>query len=69
MYKLAKIMEKLWLILAIFATCYAIYMVYTEGYEASKTYILVALVTFLWYFVRNNLRRRIESSIKKQEGE
>ena len=62
-------MEKLWLVLAIFATCYAIWEVYKNGFQQSKNYILVAIVTFVWYFVRNNLRKRIENTIEKNDRE
>ena len=63
--KVARVMEKVWLVLAIVLGIFAAYKTYDEGFDSGRMYILMFVIAIIWYTVRVGLRKRMEAKMNE----
>jgi len=64
--KFTLFMEKLWLVIAILTSIYAIYMIFSGETLNSMEYVL-PIVAFVLFYTRRTIRRKLESAASNQD--
>ncbi len=59
-----RIAEWFWLAAIVVALVAAVHAIYTEGWEAGRTVLIIPAVASVWYGFRRRFRKRLE----KQQG-
>lgn len=67
MNKMNKIVENLWLVLAIIAMGFAIFMLATKGWDKGATSLVFPLLCGVWYGFRRTMRKRMERNTMRNE--
>lgn len=70
--KINKGLEYFWLGITVVCTAIAAYVIYTDGYDESKWYLLFPLLALAMYIMRRGLRKRFEAQVQRfreQEAE
>ncbi len=66
--KITLLMEKFWLVVAILTTCYALYLFFS-GHEVRTIEYVFPIITFVLFFTRRSMRKRIEAVGNYEEKE
>lgn len=67
--KINKGLEYFWLAMTVVCTGIAAYVIYTQGYDESKWYLLFPLLALAMYVMRRGLRKRFEAQVKRFQEE
>lgn len=59
-FKLSKITEKIWLILAIMALLYGGYKFYESGFNHARQFLIVGIICLLVFGVKYAFRKKVE---------
>ncbi|HEY0977155.1 MAG TPA: hypothetical protein VGE21_06755 [Flavobacteriales bacterium] len=67
MEKVARIMERFWLVLAVLTALWAVYVMATRGMEQGKVWIWFPLVCAAMWWYRRFMRGRMEQWARREE--
>lgn len=62
-----KIMEIFWLSLAGITSLIVVYLLFTDGWDKNKFYLVFPAICFAMFFARRFMRRRMEKHLKWME--
>ena len=68
MRKLNKFMEHFWLAVAIGTALAALWVVYTDGFDAAKNWFWFPGIALAMYFMRRFMRGRLEALDDRHKG-
>lgn len=63
--KINKGLEYFWLVITVACAGFAAYVIYTDGYDESKWYLLFPLLALAMYIMRRGLRKRFEAQLQR----
>ena len=63
--KINKGLEYFWLVITVACAAFAAYVIYTDGYDESKWYLLFPLLALAMYVMRRGLRKRFEAQLQR----
>ena len=67
--KINKGLEYFWLAMTVVCASIAAYVIYTNGYDESKWYLLFPLLALAMYVMRRGLRKRFEAQLQRHREE
>lgn len=59
-YKVARVMEKVWLVIAILSIIFAIYHTVKYGFQEGKMFILISIGICIYYGLKVKMRKSFE---------
>ena len=62
-----KFLEKFWLVIAIIATLVTLYLMFQDGIEPAKYYILLTGMVWAMFLIRRGIRIRLEKIDKERK--
>lgn len=67
MEKITKFFIHFWLAVTIASLVYALYMIYSHGWEEGARNLFIPFIAFFWYLFRRSMHKRMQRNLQQKE--